>query len=74
MELGYLQKCGWRLSYKVNQKNKNLILMHICGIQKKGIDDLICKAKTETHRITVWVPWEKGGNGMSWETHTHFSV
>ena len=30
------------------EKNKYCILMHICGIQKDGIDDLICKAEIET--------------------------
>ena len=34
---------------EVSQKEKkNCILMHICGIHKNGIDDLICKAETET--------------------------
>ena len=27
------------------------ILMHICGIQKSGIDDLICKAETEAQAL-----------------------
>ena len=26
------------------EKNKYCILMHICGIQKNGIDDFICKS------------------------------
>ena len=30
------------------EKNKYCILMHICGIQKNGVDDLICKAEIET--------------------------
>ena len=30
------------------EKNKYYILMHICGIQKNGTDDLICKGKVET--------------------------
>ena len=35
---------------EVNQKEKNKyhILMHIRGIQKNCIDDLICKAEVET--------------------------
>ena len=33
---------------EVSQKNKCHILMHKCGIQKNGIDDLICKTETET--------------------------
>ena len=33
---------------EVSQKEKNkYILMHICGIYKNGIDDLICKAEIE---------------------------
>ena len=30
-----------------NEKNKQSILMHICGIQKNGIDDFICKAEID---------------------------
>ena len=30
------------------EKNKYRILMHICGIQKNGIDDLTCKAEIDT--------------------------
>ena len=35
---------------KVSQKKKNKyhILMHMCGILKNGIDDLICKTEIET--------------------------
>ena len=33
---------------EVSQKNKYCILMHVCGIQKNGIDNLICKAETDT--------------------------
>ena len=37
--------------------------MHICGIQKNGMDDLICKAEIETQseRTNVWTPKRKGG-------------
>ena len=37
---------------------------HICGIQKNGVDDLICKAEieTQTQRTNVWTPsGERGG-------------
>ena len=51
------------------EKNKYHILTHICGIQKNGIDDLICKAEieTQTQRTNVWIPrgeggWEELGN------------
>ena len=43
---------------------------HICGIQKNGIDELVCKAETETQmqRTNVWTPMgESGGGGMNWE-------
>ena len=29
-------------------KSKYCMLMHICGIWKSGIDDLMCKAEIET--------------------------
>ena len=32
--------------------------MFICGIQKSGIDDVICKTdiKTQTKRANMWTP------------------
>ena len=30
------------------EKNKYRILMHICGIQKKGTDEPVCRAEVET--------------------------
>ena len=30
------------------EKNRYHMLMHICGIQKNGVDNLICKAEIET--------------------------
>ena len=43
---------------EVSQKEKNSyrILMHICGIQKNGTDELVCKAeiKTQTQRTNIW--------------------
>ena len=45
---------------EVSQKDKNKyrILMHICGIQKNGTDDLIYNAevKTQTLGTNVWIP------------------
>ena len=37
---------------EVSQKEKYKchILVHICGIQKNGIDDLICKAEIEKQK------------------------
>ena len=32
-----------------SEKQKYCILMHIGGIYKNGIDDLICKTEIETH-------------------------
>ena len=45
------------------EKNKCCILTYICGIQRNGIDDLICEAEIETQmqRTNVWIPREKGG-------------
>ena len=45
--------------------NKYHILMHICGIQKNDIDDIICKAEIETQkqRANIWTPGEKGDWG-----------
>ena len=38
------------------EKNKDHILAYICGIQKNGTDDLICKAEIKTwrQRINKW--------------------
>ena len=53
------------------EKNKYHILMHICGIQKNGTDELVCKAEIETQmqRTNVWTPRREGGggDGMNWE-------
>ena len=48
------------------EKNKYRILTHICGIQKNGTDELVCKAEIETQmqRTNVWTPrGESGGGG-----------
>ena len=61
---------------EVSQKEKNKygILRHICGIQKNGTDELVCKAeiKTQMQRINVWTPSGEsggmdGGGGKNWE-------
>ena len=45
---------------KVSQKEKNKyrILTHICGTQKNGTDEPVCRAETETQmqRRNVWTP------------------
>ena len=73
MKLSYLQRHGWTQSViqsEVSQKekNKHRILMHVCGIQKNGIDDPICKAEVEaqTQRTNVWILRGEGG-GKIWE-------
>ena len=50
--------------------------MHICGIQKNGINGLICKAEIETQlqRSNIWIPrgkgvWEELG-GWDWHIYT----
>ena len=80
MKLGHLQRHGWiqrliQSEISKKEKNKYRILMHICGIQKNGTDEPVCRAEIETEmqRTNVWTPrWEKwgvggGGGGMNWE-------
>ena len=40
--------------------------MHMCGIQKNGIDDLICKTEIETQmqRTNIWAQWGGKGDGI----------
>ena len=61
---------------EVSQKEKNKchILTHVCGVQKNGTDELVCKAEVETQmqRTNVWTPkgesgGEGDGGGMNWE-------
>ena len=61
---------------EVSQKEKNKFrtLTHICGIQKNGTDEPVCKAEIETQmqRTNVWTPMGEsggwgGGGGMNWE-------
>ena len=48
------------------EKSKYCIITQVCGIQKNGIDDLICKAEieTQTQGTNVWIP---RGNGVGRE-------
>ena len=43
--------------------------MLLCGIEKNGTDELICKAETEIQmqRKNLWIPNGKGVDGMNWE-------
>ena len=56
------------------EKNKYHILTHICGTQKNGTDQMVCRTEIETQmqRTNVWTPrGESGGGGggavMNWE-------
>ena len=42
-----------------------VILMHICGIQKDGNDNPVCKTTKETQMYTTvfWTLWEKARVG-----------
>ena len=46
------------------EKNKYCILMHICGIQKNGTDEPICKAEIETQRTNVWTTTGEGSDEL----------
>ena len=50
--------------------------MHICGIQKNGIDELTGKTEIEMQRTNIWKQrGEMGGGGMNWEigiTYIHY--
>ena len=50
------------------EKNKYRIILLMCGIQKNGTDELICKAETDTDVENKLVD-TKGGSvgGMNWE-------
>ena len=49
------------------EKNKYRILMHVCGTQKNGTDEPVCRAEFETQmqRTNVWTPRGEncGGGG-----------
>ena len=50
------------------QKNGHRLLTYICGSQKSGIDDLICKAEIEIQlqRTNILIPMGKVEGGMNW--------
>ena len=50
------------------EKNKYCILTHICGIQKNGTDEPVCKAGIETQmqRTHIWTPGGKAGWWWWW--------
>ena len=45
------------------EKNKYRTLTHICGIQKNGTDEMVCKTEIETQmqRTNLWTPRGEGG-------------
>ena len=51
------------------EKNKYRILTHVCGIQKNGTDEPVCRAEVEIQmqRRNVWIPRgekpQPGGDG-----------
>ena len=47
------------------EKNKYCILTHICGIQKNGTGEPVCKAEiaTQMQRTNVWTPRGESGQG-----------
>ena len=51
------------------EKNKCCILTHICGIQKNGADEPICRAgiETQTQRTDMWTWWGERGGRTNWE-------
>ena len=59
-----------------SEKNKYCILMHICGIQKNGTDESICRAglETQTQRTDLWTQLGKERAGQTDREalrHTH---
>ena len=50
------------------EKNKYRILTRICGIQKDGKDELVCRAEIDTQmqRTNIWTPRGES-SGMNWE-------
>ena len=74
VESGWIQRLSYRVKLSQKQKNKYCILMHICGTQKNGTDELVCRAEIEAQmqRTNVWTPRGEsgggsGGGGMNWE-------
>ena len=45
------------------EKDKYRMLIDICGIQKDGTDEFICKEAVEKHRTQTYGHWERRGKG-----------
>ena len=66
------------------EKNKYRILKHICGTQKNGTDELVCRAEFETQmqRTNVWTPRGDSGGVVGvwcdeledWDSHVYTDV
>ena len=56
-------ECVIQSEVSQKEKNKYCILMHICGIQKNGTDEPICRAdiETQTQRLDMWTQGEREG-------------
>ena len=50
-----------------NEKNKQRVLMHICGIQKNGTDEPLCRTRIEMQMQKTDCGHDGGGGGMNWE-------
>ena len=51
---------------EVSQKDKYHILTHICGIQKNGTDEPVCKAETDTDVENKHMDTKGGKRGGGW--------
>ena len=50
------------------EKDKYHMISLICGIFKKGTNELIYKTKRVTHvKINLWLPGDKGGGRINWK-------
>ena len=58
-----------QLEVSQKERNEHRMLMHICGIQKNGTDEPVCKAEIETQmqRINLWTPRGEAGEGWWWD-------
>ena len=57
------------------EKNKYHILTHICGAQKNGTDEPVCREERETQmwRTNVWTPRGESGGGV-WCSVTNWEI
>ena len=48
------------------EKNKYRILMHVCGIQKNGTEEPVCKAEIDTDVENIHMDTKGGKQGWGW--------